>query len=56
MLDIPLLVNLFISIIEIKNIPEKDPMKERTFIYLVFYSFNRLEHSLKHQKRKKKHV
>ena len=48
MFDIPLLMNIFISLIEIKNIRSKNPIKERNplFCNLFIYSIE-LEHPLK---------
>ena len=37
MFDIPLFINLFTSLIEIKNIREKNSIKEHTFLYLITY-------------------
>ena len=39
MFDIPLFINLVISLIEIKNIRWKHPIKEDAFIYLLTYLF-----------------
>ena len=39
MFDIPLLTNLFISLTEIKNIRQKNPIKKHAFFYLVTYLF-----------------
>ena len=37
MFDIPSLINLFIFLIEMKNICENNPIKERAFLYLLTY-------------------
>ena len=43
MFDIPLLINLFISLIELKNIDQKHHIKEHTFLYLLTYFFSLIE-------------
>ena len=50
MFDIPLLINPFISLIEIKKPVKKNPIKEHIFLSLVNYLFNWTGTSIKNIK------
>ena len=39
MFDIPVLINLFITLIELKNINQKRQIKKHTFLYLLTYFY-----------------